>query len=259
MPHVQSPPGSKEDVTVRVLTTFKRLISEGSLKAGSRLPPERELAEQFKVSRSSLRQALKVLEIIGVISQRVGDGSYVNETAGSVLGEPLNFLILLHGISFDELMDARIIVEPELAARAAERATPEAHAALRQEMQAMKETAGNHDLLSHHDLEFHKIIFDAAGSRVCGMLFTVIHQSLHNLIELTSYMVPVEHTLQLHRRIYNAILQGKPDEARKRMQEHLMDANVLLSRANEERHNSQLQDRISELVSHPIRIPAQRR
>ena len=111
MPYVQSPAGSKEDVTVRVLTTFKRLISEGTLKAGSRLPPERELAEQFQVSRSSLRQALKVLEIIGVISQRVGDGSYVNETAGSVLGEPLNFLILLNGISFDELMEARMIVK----------------------------------------------------------------------------------------------------------------------------------------------------
>jgi GntR family transcriptional repressor for pyruvate dehydrogenase complex len=258
MPNIESPAGSKEDVTVRVLTTFKRLISEGSLKAGSRLPPERELAEQFQVSRSSLRQALKVLEIIGVISQRVGDGSYVNEAAGSVLGEPLNFLILLNGISFDELMEARAIVEPELAARAAERATPEVHAALRQEMQGMKDCEANNKLLSDHDLEFHKIIFDAAGNRVCSMLFTVIHQALHNLMELTSHMVPVEHTLQLHRRIYNAILQGKPDDARKRMQEHLTDANVLLSRAHEKRRNSHLQDRISELSSRSVRARAQK-
>src|SRR6185369_11257669 len=55
----------KEDVTVRLLTTFKRLISEGSLISGSRLPAERELAEKFQVSRPSLRQALKVLETIG--------------------------------------------------------------------------------------------------------------------------------------------------------------------------------------------------
>src|SRR5207244_12342655 len=61
----------KEDVTVRLLTTFKRLLSEGTLISGSRLPAERELADKFHVSRSSLRQALKVLEIIGVISQRV--------------------------------------------------------------------------------------------------------------------------------------------------------------------------------------------
>ncbi|MGH9161454.1 MAG: FadR/GntR family transcriptional regulator, partial [Vicinamibacteraceae bacterium] len=103
MPAVQ-----KADVTVRLLATFKRLISEGTLRSGTRLPAERELAEQFHVSRSSLRQALKVLEIMGVVSQRVGDGTYINAGASSVLGEPLEFLILLNGISFHELMDARI-------------------------------------------------------------------------------------------------------------------------------------------------------
>jgi GntR family transcriptional repressor for pyruvate dehydrogenase complex len=258
MPHVEAPEGSKEDVTVRVLTTFKRLISEGTLKLGSRLPAERELAEQFQVSRSSLRQALKVLEIIGVISQRVGDGTYINEAASTVLGEPLNFLILLNGISLEELMEARIIVEPELAARAAERATPKTLAALRHEMEAMKASEADHKRLSRHDLEFHKIIFDAAGNRVCTMLFTVVHQSLHSLIEVTSHMVPVEHTLQLHRRIYNAIAQANPEAARKRMQEHLSDATVLLSRASEARRNSYLQNRISQLAQ-PASLRLQKR
>ena len=112
------PLSTKDDVTVRVLSTFKRLISEGALVGGSRLPSERELAENFQVSRSSLRQALKVLEIMGVISQRVGDGTYLNSAAPTVLGEPMEFLILLNGLSSYELMEARIIVEPELAARA---------------------------------------------------------------------------------------------------------------------------------------------
>src|SRR5882672_435771 len=128
----------KEDVTVRLLSTFKRLISEGALVAGSRLPSERELAENFQVSRSSLRQALKVLEIMGVISQRVGDGTYLNAAAPTVLGEPMEFLILLNGISFHELMETRVIVEPELAARAATRATEDDLASLRREMAAMK-------------------------------------------------------------------------------------------------------------------------
>src|SRR5215210_4551406 len=92
----------KQDVTVRLITIFKQLIAEGVLKPGGRVPAERELAENFGVSRSSLRQALKVLEIMGVISQRVGDGTYVNSDASSLLGEPLEFLILLDGISFHE-------------------------------------------------------------------------------------------------------------------------------------------------------------
>ncbi len=245
-----SPPlAAKEDVTVRLLTAFKRLISEGALVSGSRLPAERDLAESFHVSRSSLRQALKVLEIMGVISQRVGDGTYLNAAAPSLLGEPMEFLILLDGISFHELMEARIIVEPELAARAASRATEEDLATLRREMAAMKESSKNRSRLSEHDLQFHQAIFQAAGNRVCSMMFTVIHRSLHNLIELTSQLVPVEHTLHLHERIYTAIRRRDPDEARKRMAEHLLDAKGLLARASDQQQNSLLQNRITQLAA----------
>jgi len=245
------PVPSKEDVTVRLLTSFKRLISEGALVAGSRLPSERELAENFQVSRSSLRQALKVLEIMGVISQRVGDGTYLNPVAPSVLGEPMEFLILLNGISFHELMEARAIVEPELAVRAASRATPEDLAALRREMAAMEESGKNKTRVSQHDLQFHQAIFNAAGNRVCSMMFTVIHQSLHRLMELTAQLVPVEHTLNFHQRIYMAVRRGDPEEARKRMTEHLLDAKGLLARANDEQRSSNLQSRILELSNRP--------
>ena len=237
----------KEDVTVRLLTAFKKLLMEGALISGTRLPAERELAEKFQVSRSSLRQALKVLEIIGVISQRVGDGTYVNNGSSHLLHEPLEFLILLGGISFDELIEARIILEPELAARAATNSSAKERAALRHEMQAMRENAHNHDMLSRHDLEFHRIIFNAAGSRVCGMLLSVVHQTFHKLIELTSQMVSVNHTLAFHQRIYTAIAQGDHDGARKRMREHLLDVRELLSRAHEEQRSSHLETRISQL------------
>ncbi len=249
---------SKEDVTVRLLTAFKWLISEGTLSTGARLPAERDLAEQFQVSRSSLRQALKVLEIMGVISQRVGDGTYITSGDSSVLAESLEFLILLNGISFHEVMEARIIVEPELAALAASRATPKDHAALRHEMKAMK-TSNGRDPISKHDLEFHKIIFDAAGSRVCSMLFTVIHQSLNKLIETTSQLVSVEHTMLFHQRIYSAIVEGNAAEARRRMTEHLLDVKNLLSRVKDEQHTSRVQRRISQLAIQPPRARSRKR
>jgi GntR family transcriptional regulator, transcriptional repressor for pyruvate dehydrogenase complex len=253
MSHGAVPARYKEDITVRLLATFKRLISEGTLISGTRLPAERDLAGQLQVSRSSLRQALKVLEIIGVISQRVGDGTYVNNGASSVLGEPLEFLILLNGISLDELMEARIMVEPELAARAAARATAKDHAALRHEMDAMKECEKNSQLVSQHDFEFHKIVFDASGSRFCSMLFTVVHRSLHKLIEMTAQLVPIEHTLAFHQRIYSAIVQRNPKESRKRMLEHLLDVKSLLARAHEQKQSSRLESRISELALEPPR------
>ena len=106
------PPAQKVDVTARLLATFKQLISEGALVPGARLPAEREMANNLRVSRGSLRQVLKMLEIMGVVSQRVGDGTYLNAAAHSMLAEPMEFLILLDGITFEELMDARLIVEP---------------------------------------------------------------------------------------------------------------------------------------------------
>jgi GntR family transcriptional regulator, transcriptional repressor for pyruvate dehydrogenase complex len=239
----------KEDVTATLIGVFKRLISEGSLAPGHRLPSERELAEMFGVSRSSLRQALKVLEIMGVISQRVGDGTYLNTAAPSILAEPMEFLILLDGLSFHELMEARLIVEPELAARAAARATPEDVAELRQALAEMEENQRDHARFTEHDLLFHKTIFRIAGNRVCTLMFTVVHQSLERLIHLTSKLVEPKHTLQLHRRIFVAIRRHDADEARRRMTEHLEDARELFKRATALQAQSSLQSRIDELTS----------
>jgi GntR family transcriptional regulator, transcriptional repressor for pyruvate dehydrogenase complex len=104
---------TRDLVTTRLIGSFKALISDGSLVPGCKLPPERELAKSFGVCRASLRQAWKVLENMGVLSQRVGDGTYVNEGAPEILAEPMEFLILLGGISFKELAEARLLFEPE--------------------------------------------------------------------------------------------------------------------------------------------------
>jgi len=226
-PHGQQ----KQDLTSKLLATFKQLIAEGTLAPGARLPAEREMALNLNVSRGSLRQVLKMLEIMGVVSQRVGDGTYLNAAAPSILAEPLEFLILLDGISFEELMDARLIVEPELAARAAARATPELVERLRRSLLGMKHSGGDHEELIREDLRFHRTIFEMADNRVCSIMFSIVHQSLQGLMEVTSQMVGMEHTLKLHSRIYTAIRKSDPDEARARMAAHLIDAKGLLVRS----------------------------
>src|SRR5580692_5002462 len=110
-------------VTAKLIARIKGLIADHSIVPGSKFPPERELAKEFKVNRASLRQVLKVLEIMGVLTQRVGDGTYLSASAESILNEPLDFLVLLDDISHHELFETRLIVEPELTARAAARAT----------------------------------------------------------------------------------------------------------------------------------------
>lgn len=234
---------AKQDITARLITAFKEMIGDGSVTPGQRLPPERDLAESFGVARSSLRQALKVLEIMGVISQRVGDGTYLNTGAAAILGEPMEFLILLDGITFHELMEARLIVEPELTARAAERATAEDISELRGVLTAMEQARGDHSRFVAEDLLFHNTIFRIAANRVCGLMFTVVHQSLAKLMDLTSQVVPKEHTLALHRRIFHAIRKRDPEDARRRMTEHLEDARGLLLRAAERQAQAGLRNR----------------
>ena len=106
-------------VTARLITTIKELISSGTIPPGGKFPPERELAKELKVNRASLRQVMNVLEIMGVLTQRVGDGTYLSASSELILKEPLEFMVLIDDISPGELFETRSIVEPELAARAA--------------------------------------------------------------------------------------------------------------------------------------------
>jgi GntR family transcriptional regulator, transcriptional repressor for pyruvate dehydrogenase complex len=168
----------RSDVTHLLIGRFQELLSNGLLLPGARLPSERELAKNFGVARSSLRQALKVLDIMGVITQKVGDGSYLNKDASHVLSVPMEFLFVLDGISLHELAEMRLVMEPEHAARAAQRANSDDIALLRQSIVDVEASRGNSDLMVSADLLFHQAIFQASGSRLSGRLFHTIHREI---------------------------------------------------------------------------------
>jgi GntR family transcriptional repressor for pyruvate dehydrogenase complex len=207
-------------VTARLLTDIKLLMSTGELAPGNRLPPERELAQKFGVNRGSLRQVLKVLEIMGVLTQRVGDGTYLNASAETILNEPLDFLIALDDITPRDLFETRLIVEPELAARAAERATATDLAALRQAVADMAKSRTLAQRLDA-DMAFHEGIFRAAGNRICQLLFRVIHRTLLATMDQLHGLVDIEQPLAAHRAIYKAIAARDPELSRHRMRVHL--------------------------------------
>jgi GntR family transcriptional repressor for pyruvate dehydrogenase complex len=118
---------------------------------------------------------------------------------------------------------------------------------LKESLEAMKQSRLDRARLVEQDLLFHETIFRASGNRVCSLMFTLIHKSIHSMIELTSKLVDLEHTLALHRAIYVAIHRRDSEEARRRMAEHLLDVRSLLQRANDEHHRSRLQRRITTL------------
>jgi GntR family transcriptional repressor for pyruvate dehydrogenase complex len=241
----ERPLDNKEDLTHLLILRFQQMMSEGVLQPGTKLPPERELAAYFKVARSSLRQALKVLEIMGVITQKVGDGSYLNRDASSVLAVPMEFLFLLDDTSVQELTELRFMIEPALAAKAAERANSDDIALLRESITDLENSEGDPVKIVAADLRFHRAIFQASGNHLTGRLFHVIHRALLNMITVTSQFVELEHTVAFHKPILAAIEQRNAALASQLMTEHIADAADLLMHIQEQENEQRLRDHIS--------------
>jgi GntR family transcriptional repressor for pyruvate dehydrogenase complex len=166
---------------------------------------------------------------MGVLSQRVGDGTYLNSDAENILAEPMEFVVLLDSVSIDELMEARLLVEPELSAKAAERATVEDLAAMQATLTPVRPFSRQRML--DQDLAFDRAIFRAARNRICERIFPLLHRNMLASIQVTYRMVDWEYTLKYHKPIYTAIAARRPEEARKKMLEHLLDVRRLLKEA----------------------------
>jgi GntR family transcriptional repressor for pyruvate dehydrogenase complex len=240
---------SKDDVTHLLILRFRQMLSEGVLAPGAKLPSERELAVHFDVARSSLRQALKVLEIMGVITQKIGDGSYLNRDASSVLTVPMDFLFLLDDTSVEELTELRFLMEPAFAAKAAERANANDIALLRQSIADQENSQGDRVKLVASDLLFHRAIFQASGNRLTGRLFHTIHRAMLDMMMVTSQLVDLEHTLAFHKRILRAIELRDAQAAKSLMTEHLTDATNLLIQGQEQERARALRDHLASFTT----------
>jgi GntR family transcriptional repressor for pyruvate dehydrogenase complex len=124
---------------MQIARQIRNLIREGTLKVGDKLPPERDLVLQFGASRASIREALSALEMLGLVDCRSGQGNYIRAdgSEGSVDGEMLKTLLQDHDAY--EIFEARLEMEPPLAALAAERATPEERERLAAQVEKLKD------------------------------------------------------------------------------------------------------------------------
>jgi GntR family transcriptional repressor for pyruvate dehydrogenase complex len=151
-------------VTDEAILQIKEMILRGELAPGDRLPPEKELSEQLGISRSSMREAVKALELIRVLDVRRGDGTFVTSLEPRLLIEAISFVVDLHAdSSILELFVVRRICEGAAAALAASRVTPAEITALRSQIKAV-EASTDVEALVAHDIEFHGAIAAAAGN-----------------------------------------------------------------------------------------------
>ncbi|HWP34539.1 MAG TPA: FCD domain-containing protein [Thermodesulfobacteriota bacterium] len=201
-----------------VLAQIRHLIESGHLKRGDRLPTERELAESFMVSRASVREALRILEALGVIRCRPGEGTFVREHPADWLAGPLARLLVTPADAAAELLELRRLLEPELARLAAERAAPDD---VRRLAAALDGQAGGADGIESDRL-FHRAVAAAAGNRVALRL---VETAVGLLAELgaPAWTLPGSRDVVLaaHRRLVEAVRAGDGWAARQAMLDEL--------------------------------------
>ena len=154
----------RRSVAEQVAQRILGLVKSGSLKPGDQLPSERELAASLQVSRPSVREAIRGLTILGVIRTRQGGGAYVSELDANVLLEPLHFFISLEESNIRELYDARMLIESNVASRAAEAISDADIARLEAILADQAGMLTDPAKFRVSDSEFHDVIWKGCGN-----------------------------------------------------------------------------------------------
>ena len=211
--------------TEQAVARVYELIKRDELKAGDRLPPERELAKQLGISRPSLRSGLSSLISMGVLQSRQGAGTFIVDGPPALDSEPLRLLAELHGFSYDHMFETRSILEVGAAGLAAERATGDQLATMSEEIAEMFAWLNDPQQFLVHDVAFHRAVAAASGNPTLAtlveMVSAILYERRRNTIERAH---DFNEALELHRRVYKAIRSHKPDEAREAMREHIVRA-----------------------------------
>lgn len=214
-------PIQSERLYEQIVDQIERRILAGDLKIGDQLPAERELAEQFAVSRTAVREAIKTLREKGLVEIRLGRGTFVTSGAAGAVRRSLGLLLKTEN-GFVNLEEVREILEPEIAALAATRISEEYITAMTEAVETMDTALDNVEIFVEADLDFHLALAEATQNPIIPSLMDSIIDLLREQRKRTGN---VEGGLARgqyhHKKILEAVIQHDPQAARKAMQDHL--------------------------------------
>ncbi len=219
---------------LQIVDQIREMIDSGKLKIGDKLPPERTLSEQFGTSRASIREALSALEIIGIVESRSGQGNFikVNGLEAPIDGEMLKELLRSH--SPYEIFEARLELEPNLAALTAERATEKEKAKLSKQVEKLnaigkkvQEDPANIDAYMEEDRKYHLLIGKYAHNSVLFMVFSGVNLMMnekHWKILKSKCITKDKNIINYekeHNAILSAIIEKNANLAKNRIRKHI--------------------------------------
>lgn len=198
-------------------------ITAGDWLPGAKLPSEAELCKAFNVGRSSLREALTSLAFIGLIRVRAGGGSYVAEQPSAYFTSSwLNNGLLSNQKALGEFVEARMILETELAGLCAERVTQNELTEMERLLEQMKTSVHSADEFSKLDLAFHLTIGTAAKNEILNNILKGVREQTKDLIAKSLLLDEgMEQALRQHLKVLEAFRNRNPPKAREAMRNHL--------------------------------------
>jgi GntR family transcriptional regulator, transcriptional repressor for pyruvate dehydrogenase complex len=218
-------PISRATLPNEIVKSVTNLIMRGVWKPGDMIPSEKELANRFQVGRSTIREALKSLSMLGVLETRAGEGSIVQEPTSELLSGAFRWGLLLCERNLDDLVDVRVLIEVECARRAAQRRNTALIDQLNASIGDMDKFQTDHEAFLESDTMFHMAIAKAAQNPIFDIMGSTI-QSICRIWYPSTYFIPDTKSLTLteHRAITEAISTGDPEKAALTMTEHLTAA-----------------------------------
>lgn len=210
-----------EDIVQQVLT----LIEDGKLKRGDQLPSERELTETFKVSRTTVREAIRTLESMKLLQCRQGTGTYVLASSEEALIQPLAAALFNKKDDIRDIFYIRKIIEPQVAHLAAENAMPQEIEEMETILRKQKESIERGENIIETDSAFHNLMAKATTNRVMerliAALIDLLKQSREDYLMENENDERAKRSLEGHRQILSAIKKGDSTAAQKSMLRHI--------------------------------------
>ncbi|MGP3960192.1 FadR/GntR family transcriptional regulator [Nonomuraea sp. 3N208] len=221
----------RESAVVEIARQLLSQLLSGHLEPGTRLPSERQLSETLGVGRSTVREALKALDVLGIIEVRQGDGTYLRQSTSSLLPSAIEWGLMLGQPQVLDLIEARKHIEVIIAELAAERAGPEAVEELRAHLADMR-AAADSTAFVEADVAFHLTLAQAAGNSVLNDILGSIRSLLRVWIRRAIHEAGgTETTIAEHAAVLAAIEQRSPEAAAAAMRGHMEAAAGRLHRS----------------------------
>lgn len=219
-------------VYLEILNQIKALIGSGALSAGGRLPSERVMAEEMSVSRATIREAIRSLELIGVVRCVQGEGNFLTDSLDRCMLEPLSMMFMLGSKDIRQLQQLRHGLEVQAASLAARMATPEQTAEL-ESLCVQIESAQDPQTRALTDQKFHHTVASLSGNTLITGILNAAEALIDNLIsDLRSRIIndrdSSESIDRQHMKIASAIKAQDSEAAARAMDGHMQLINKLI-------------------------------